>query len=77
MARVNGEALKVIRNRSGMSLRALSEESGVAFSYIRGIEAGAHQPSWTVLEKLARALRILPTTVLVDPKEERNDDSAA
>lgn len=63
----NGQALEVIRVRSGLSLRQLSKLSGVSFGYIREIEAGTSTPSFPIVQKLAAALKILPTALLADP----------
>lgn len=68
--RVNGKALEVIRTRSGLSLRQLSQTSGVSFRYIRNIEQERHNPSWPIVQKLAAALKISPITLLADPGEE-------
>lgn len=67
----NGEALEVIRTRSGLSLRQLSELSGVSFRYIRDIEQGGSTPSFTIVQKLASALKILPTALIADPDEQK------
>lgn len=64
--KINGEALEVIRVRTGLSLRELSELSGVSFRHIRYIEQG-QGASWPVIQKLAAALKIAPTALLADP----------
>lgn len=64
--KINGQALEVIRIRSGLSLRELSELSGVSFRHIRYIEQG-HGASWPVIQKLSSALKIAPTALLTDP----------
>ena len=68
-AKFNGEALEVIRTRSGLSLRQLSQLSGVSFRYIRDIEQGRSTPSFPIVQKLAAALKILPTALIADPEE--------
>lgn len=70
--KVNGEALEVIRTRSGLSLRKLEALSGVSFRHIRYIEQG-QGASWPVVQKLAAALKILPTALLADPGDAPKD----
>lgn len=49
----------MIRTEKGMSMQELSEESGVAKSYIQRLEAGEDaNPSIQVICKLARALGV-------------------
>lgn len=70
--KINGEALEVIRTRSGLSLRQLADLSGVSFRHIRYIEQG-QGASWPIVLKLATALKILPTALLADPGEAPKD----
>lgn len=63
---VNPEALKALRVRTGLSLRDLAEASGIAYSYIREIEAGAKQPSEHVILALAAGLRVPVTAITRD-----------
>lgn len=74
--KVNGAALEVIRTRTGLSLRQLSELSGVSFRHIRYIEQG-QGASWPVVQKLAAALKILPTALLADPGDLPADEVAS
>lgn len=75
--KVNGEALKTIRTRTGLSLRQLAGESGVSFRYIAYLEEGRYSPSFAIVEKLARALRILPTALLADPNDVAPEEEVA
>lgn len=72
--KINGQALEVIRTRSGLSLRELSELSGVSFRHIRYIEQG-QGASWAVIQKIAAALKILPTALLADPADAPKETS--
>ncbi|MCL2546284.1 MAG: helix-turn-helix domain-containing protein [Oscillospiraceae bacterium] len=50
--------LKEFRNKKGMTLKALSEASGVASSNIVLIESGNANPKAKTLYKLAKALGV-------------------
>jgi len=74
MMRVNGQALRAIRERSGYSIRGLAAESGIAKSTISAIEQGDRPvPLPATIRALAGAL-LVPTTALLNPYEEDNDE---
>ena len=50
--------LRVIRQRKGVSLRALKKCSGVAVATLARIEAGGYDPRLSTLRRLAKALRV-------------------
>lgn len=50
--------LRVIRERKGVSLRALKKASGVAVSSLARFEAGQGDPQLSTLRKLAKALNV-------------------
>lgn len=69
--KANGPAIRLIRERSGLSVRALADalaENGVTIhpDHIRNIELGHRQPSDVVLAGIARALRAPQTALLRD-----------
>lgn len=51
-----GAIIKDIRNRRGLSIRALGELSGVQFANIGKLERGEYNPSVNILNKLLLAL---------------------
>ena len=51
-----GAALCRRRAQRGMTARAISEMAKVSPSYLSEIEAGAANPSWDVLDRIAKAL---------------------
>ncbi len=68
--RVNGQALRAIRERSGYSIRGLAAESGIAKSTISAIEQGDRPvPLPATIRALAGAL-LVPTTALLDSSVE-------
>lgn len=52
------ERLRSIRTVTGLSQRALSEKSGVSFSFISRIESGERRPTVETIRKLAEALEV-------------------
>ena len=50
--------LREIRERKGVSLRALKRASGVAVSSLARFEAGQGDPQLSTLRKLAKALNV-------------------
>lgn len=67
---INGEALRVIRERSGFTGTALAEEAGINRAYLSHIEAGRKQPSPDVARRLADALKVRLVAILADAPEE-------
>ena len=53
-----GRNLKRLRNGRGWSQEQLAFECGLHRTYISGIERGARNPTITILDKLARTLRV-------------------
>lgn len=68
--RCNGAALRVIRERSGLSVTALAREAGISQPHLTNIEKGDRQASPEVISKLARALKVTLPALLADPPEE-------
>ena len=50
--------LRSIRERKGVSLRALKQISGVAVATLARIEAGGYDPRLSTLRRLAKALGV-------------------
>lgn len=51
-----GAIIKDIRNRRGLSIRALGELSGVQFANIGKLERGEYNPSVNILNKILLSL---------------------
>lgn len=51
-----GDRLRVLRARSGMSIRRLARESGVSIAMVSYVERGSQSPSMVTLQKLLEAL---------------------
>lgn len=65
--RVNGIALKALRERSGLSLRDLGELAGVGFKTIHDIERGQSRPTARTVEAIAAGLQI-PLDAIAAPE---------
>ena len=59
-----GLNVKRLREARGISQEDLADRAGVHRTYVSGVERGVRNPTITVLEKIARALRE-PLTELV------------
>jgi transcriptional regulator with XRE-family HTH domain len=67
--RVNGAAIRAIRERSGLSGTALAEQAGIRQSHLSNIEAGRRQPSEELAVSIARVLRSPLVAILADPEK--------
>ncbi len=64
---MRGEApIRAYRNYRGVTLRELSDESGVAAGYISEIERGRKPGSASALSRIARALGTSIDTLLIE-----------
>ncbi|HTW07327.1 MAG TPA: helix-turn-helix transcriptional regulator [Acidimicrobiales bacterium] len=67
MAGVNvAELLRAARNRAGLTTRELARRTGVRQSQISNLENGAHSPTVTTLDKLAKGLNT-PFVLVASP----------
>jgi transcriptional regulator with XRE-family HTH domain/mannose-6-phosphate isomerase-like protein (cupin superfamily) len=64
-----GNRLRSIRQRRGLSLRALAELSGLSPNTISLIERGITSPSVSTLHQLATALGVVINAFFVEPQE--------
>lgn len=64
------QKLRVLRERSGLKAKELSQTSGISTSYLSQLESGDRWPNATVTKKLAAALNV-PYTVLERPASEK------
>ena len=59
-----GANLKRLRHELGLSQEAFADEAGLHRTYISGLERGVRNPTVTVLEKIAKALKVKPGRLL-------------
>lgn len=74
--RFNIEAFAAIQERSGVTLRQLSRDSGLSYSHVWGIKEGRHDPTYTTIKKLAEGLKV-PATALVSLDDEGAEADAS
>ena len=58
--------LREIRERKGVSLRALKKMSGVAVSSLARFEAGQGDPQLSTLRKIAKALNVTVAKLIIE-----------
>ena len=56
--RLNGTAVQVIRELTGLNKTAFAERTEMSLGYLSRLESGARQPSKENLRKIASALRV-------------------
>ena len=64
---LNRHALRVIRERSGLSITALAALAGVSQPHLSNVESGRRQASPAVVRRLAIALAVPVVALLTDP----------
>jgi transcriptional regulator with XRE-family HTH domain len=60
----NGQALKTIRDKAGLTQEQLAAASGATFGTINRLENGHVQPTLATVQKIADALGVEPTELL-------------
>lgn len=59
-----GANMRSAREALGVSQEELADRAGIHRTYISGVERGVRNPTITVLEKIAKALRVKVATLL-------------
>lgn len=67
--RVNGKALRAIRERSGMTIKALADAVGMDPNHLSNVEALRRQTNDEVILALAKTLKVELPAILLDPNE--------
>jgi len=62
-----GRNVRHFRLKLGLSQEALAEDAGIHRTYVSDVERGARNPTVTVVEKLARALKVSAGELLDGP----------
>lgn len=65
--KVNGHALRAIRERSGMSVSELARQAGTSQPHLSNIEGGRRSASPALLLQLAEVLKVPVLALLADP----------
>jgi transcriptional regulator with XRE-family HTH domain len=69
--------MKKYRKRAGVSQEKLAELCGASHSYIRQLECGSKQPSFSFIDRLASALNTTPALLLYDETRNKEEIEAA
>jgi transcriptional regulator with XRE-family HTH domain len=64
-----GQILRKLRQAAGMSQEQLGLESGVQRNFISLIETGQNQPTITTVFKLAAALNVRPSKMILESEK--------
>lgn len=59
-----GQAVRARREKMGLSQREFSKQTGVHFTYVSNVESGQRNPSLDVIETLAEAFGVRPSTLV-------------
>ena len=59
-----GMRIKAVRTKRGWSREEHAAKAGVSRGYLARLETGRHEPTLTMLAKLAKALRVKMTELL-------------
>jgi transcriptional regulator with XRE-family HTH domain len=70
IVQLNRHALRVIRQRSGLTVSALARRAGVSQPHLSNIERGRRQPSPELIGRLAGALRVPIVALLAELDDE-------
>ena len=67
--KVNGHALRAIRERSGLSVSALARQAGTSQPHLSNIEGGRRSASPALVHKLAEVLKVPVLALLANPDD--------
>ncbi len=59
-----GENIRLFRKKAGLSLKDLSQKSGISTSFLGNIEKGTRKPTLYTIEKLADTLDVSITSLM-------------
>lgn len=63
-----GENVRSVRLASGLTIEALADEVGLAYSYVGQLERGQRNPTLSVVERIAAVLAVDPLSLLAKPR---------
>ena len=69
LAEIFGANVRRARQERGITLEALADEVGLAYTYVGQIERGRRNPTLKVVERFAEAFSVDPLSLLSRPKE--------
>jgi transcriptional regulator with XRE-family HTH domain len=72
-----GKAIRLSRERLGLSQEDLAAASDIHITHIGGLERGVRNPSYATLLRLSQALKVKPGELVSFADELREDDRQA
>ena len=60
-----GQVLRTLRKKAGLSQEQLALEAGIERNFVSLIERGVNQPSIRIIFKLAKALAVPPSAMII------------
>jgi transcriptional regulator with XRE-family HTH domain len=69
--------LKELRTARGMTQRQVADQAGMSVSYYTEIEGGKKQINANRMDAIARALRVSPSELILDPRKEADSELLA
>lgn len=72
MAEVFGKNVRRVRQAKGLTLEAMADEVGLAYSYLGEIERGRKNPTLDVVERIAEVLGADPIELLSASKPSKS-----
>ena len=60
-----GQVLRTLRKKAGLSQEQLALEAGIERNFVSLIERGVNQPSIRIIFKLAQALSVPPSAMII------------
>ena len=69
LAETFGENVRRVRLERGMTIEALADEVGLAYTYVGQIERGSRNPTLDVVERMAMALSVEPLALLISKED--------
>ena len=65
---VVGSNIRRAREARAITQEALAAEAGIDMRYLGGIERGQENPTIAVVGRIAKALGVHPSTLLIEPR---------
>lgn len=65
-----GALLRRLRQKSGLTQEQLAFEAGLQRNYVSNMELGQYQPTITTLFKIAYALKVAPSAIVLELERE-------
>jgi transcriptional regulator with XRE-family HTH domain len=72
-----GRRLKTLRERAGLTQEQLARKADVSTSFLSKLEQKDHDPSWTTVQSLAKALGVSTDEFATDDDDEGGAETPA